>query len=152
MKYIYIILSSIPLLFFSCKKKVEFVVLPNHCGKSNYSSEEYNNKTFVYQSILVKNFSKKDSKILFRYHKNKIDSIFKDKNTITYFTTFYQDNSSISYFLNHKDDPGGFSSEILSDYYKEYGIAEIETSRIGNSNKLINKISYPNKNESEIIK
>lgn len=149
------IVVLITLVFFSCNKETQFVELSNHSGKANYSADEYKDDVFVYVSSLVKNLpsNKEDFKpILFNYHKKRIENVFSDKKVISYSTTFYEYNNSTAYFIDNNDDPGGHSSEILTDYYKENGIAEIKTTRTNDTGELKTEISFPNNENVEILK
>ena len=61
-------------------------------------------------------------------------------------------NEDTLYFLNHADDPGGFSSKILFDYFyggnglTKAGLAIISGSRYCSTSSWIFKIYYFDKN------
>ena len=130
----------------SCENGTTFTKLPKHTGTGKYDrDDERKGKKYVYQSVLVNNPSgdkKRLEKQMFSYHFKNRDSIFSDIEVITFSTFFYLKNNRTSYFIDNADDPGGFSSEILFDYYKQYGIAEIETKRIGNTGELKTEITF----------
>lgn len=134
----------------SCDSKTTFTRLPKHSNTGIYSRngyETHKGKKYVYQSVLVNN-PVKDKKeleqLLASYHLKSRDSIFSDPEMSTFQTLFYHKNYTTSYFINKADDPGGFSSEILSDYYERYGIATIETKRIGETNELKTEVTLAN--------
>lgn len=138
MRKILILLIIITAL--SCEKETTFTKLPKHSETGKYDrDDERKGKKYVYQSVLVNNPPRDEKtleKMLYSYHQKNKDSIFLDIEVITFYTYFYLRNSRTSYFIDNADDPGGFSSEILSDYYKKYGIAEINTKRIENTKRL----------------
>ncbi len=107
-------------------------------------NDERKGKKYTYQSVLVNNLPA-DKKILeellLSYHSKNNDFIFSDTEVITLSTFYYFKNSKTSYFIDAADDPGGFSSEILFDYYKQYGIAEVVTKRIDSTGELKTEIN-----------
>ncbi len=132
MKKILILLAMT--LIVSCESKTTFTELPKHTETGVYDRDDQRKgKKYVYQSVLINN-PPKDKKILEKqlssYHSKNRGSIFSDNEAVTFSTLFYLKNHKTSYFINHADDPGGFSSEILTDYYDTFGIAEIKTKRI----------------------
>lgn len=134
----------------SCDNKTTFTNLPKHTNTGIYSRDGYETrkgKKFAYQSVLVNNPAKDKEeleKLLTSYHLKNRDSIFSDPEMSTFLTWFYHKNYTTSYFINKADDPGGFSSEILSDYYEKFGIATIETKRIGETNELKTEVTFTN--------
>ncbi|UOX35482.1 hypothetical protein LXD69_08155 [Flavobacterium sediminilitoris] len=127
----------------SCNHQETFIDLKNHSRKGTFSRGEDKGKFFYYQSVLVSGISEDLESFkneLLTYHSKKIDSVFQDNKTIQFSSIFYKKNSKTSYFIDNSDDPGGFSSEILSDYYEEYGIAEIITKKIDNSDSYKTEI------------
>lgn len=132
----------------SCKKEIAFIALKKHVETGVYDrDDERKGKKYVYQSTIVVDFPEKKEELeplLLSYHKKSIDSIFQDEKVINFLTTFYVKNNKTSYFIENADDPGGFSSEILIDYYKEFGIAEIKTRRLSNSKELQTEVSFVN--------
>ena len=153
------IIGLILIFGYSCERKLEFISLPNQIESGIYKRDD-NRKgyKYYYKSILVKNAPEDKIRLkkqIFDYHKQKLDSVFSDKKNIVYITTFYKHNNATDYFINHKDDSGGFSSEILTDYYKENGIAEIKTTKTTKTIKtdqLITEITYPNYEIIEVLK
>lgn len=131
----------------SCMQEIEILKLQNHYGSGAYTAGDDVGKTFYYQSALVSSVSQNQNQIklkLFDFHKRSLDTIFSNKDVVSFRTTFYLKNFTTSYFIDNDDDPGGFSSEILSDYYEKYGIAEIYSSRQKNSSKIKNEITFAN--------
>lgn len=132
----------------SCDSKTTFTHLPKHSSTGIFNRDgAHKGKKYVYQSVLVNNPPKDKEdleKLLASYHLKNRDSIFSDPEMNTFLTWFYQKNYTTSYFINKADDPGGFSSEILSDYYEKFGIATIETIRIGETNELKTKVIFAN--------
>jgi hypothetical protein len=133
----------------SCESKTIFTKLSKHIETGMYYRDDARKgKKYVYHSVLVNNPAS-DRKILekqlFSYHLKNRDSIFSDVEVITFSTSFYIENHKTSYFINHVDDPGGLSSEILIDYYSEFGIAEIITKRTGNPSQLKTEITFTDK-------
>ena len=130
----------------SCESKISFTFLPEHSATGIYNRDNENKgKKYVYYSVLVNNLpkEKKDlEKLLSFYHLKFRDSIFNNPDMDTFLTWFYQKNHTTSYFINKADDPGGFSSEILSDYYEKFGIATIKTTRIRETNDLKTEITF----------
>lgn len=137
----------------SCKNKIEFIALKKQRETGIYDRDnELKNKKYLYESVLVADFPENQKEIkslLLDYHKKSIDSVFIDQDYSTFSTTFYIKNTTTSYFIENADDPGGFSSEILIDYYDEYGIAEVVTNRVNNTNELKTKITFANKSKKE---
>ena len=133
----------------SCKNEIEFIELDKQKEIGVYDrDDERKDKKYYYQSVLVSNFPTENEKLkslLMNYHEKKMDSVFQDKNVITFSTSFYIENNKTTYFIKNSDDPGGFSSEILIDYYDEFGIAEIITKRISSSNQLKAEITFTDK-------
>jgi hypothetical protein len=132
----------------ACEGNITFTELPKHTETGMYDrDDERKGKKYVYQSVLV-NHPTKDKKSLENqlssYHLKNRDSIFSDSEVITFSTLFYIENHKTAYFVDHVDDPGGFSSEELIDYYNEFGIAEIITKRIGNTEELKTGITFAN--------
>ena len=132
----------------SCESRTIFTKLPRHTEMGRYDrDDERKGKKYIYQSVLVNNSSrdkKSLEKQMFSYHLKNMDSVFSDIEVITLSTFFYLKNNRTSYFINNADDPGGFSSEILFEYYKHYGIAEIGTKRISNTGELKTEITFAN--------
>lgn len=132
----------------SCESKTTFTHLPKHSSTGIFNREgAHKRKKYVYQSILVNNLPKDKKeleRLLASYHSKSRDSIFSDPDVSAFLTWFYHKNYSTSYFIDKADDPGGFSSEILSDYYEKFGIAEIETKRIGETNELKTEVIFAN--------
>lgn len=132
----------------SCKKEITFIALKKHVETGVYDrDDERKGKKYVYQSAIVVDFPEKKEELeplLLNYHNKSIDSIFQDEKVINFLTTFYVKNNKTSYFIENADDPGGFSSEILIDYYEEFGIAEIKTKRLSNSKELETEVSFVN--------
>ncbi|WP_417873777.1 hypothetical protein [Xanthomarina gelatinilytica] len=132
----------------SCESKTTFTHLPKHSSMGIYDRDgEHKGKKYVYRSVLVDNPPKDKAeleKLLSSYHLENRDSIFSDPEMSTFLTWFYQKNYTTSYFISKADDPGGFSSEILSDYYEKFGIAEIVTKRIGKTNELKTEVTFTN--------
>lgn len=130
----------------SCDSKTTFTHLPKHSSTGIFDRDgAHKGKKYVYQSVLVDNPPKDKvelEKLLTSYHLENRDSIFSDREMSTFLTLFYQKNYTTSYFINKADDPGGFSSEILSDYYEKFGIATIETKRIIEANELKTEITF----------
>lgn len=130
----------------ACESKTMFTPLPKHTETGIYDrDDERKGKKYVYQSVLVNNpprDKKSMKKLLASYHSKNMDSVFSDIEVITLSSFFYYKNGRTSYFINSSDDPGGFSSEILIDYYKQYGIAEMQTKRIGNTAALKTEITF----------
>ncbi|MFI0430153.1 hypothetical protein [Mariniflexile sp. HMF6888] len=143
-----ILILLIFMVIVSCESKTTFTKLPKHTETGMYDrDDERKGKKYVYQSVLVNNptsYKKSLEKQLFSYHLKSRDSIFSDSEVITFSTLFYIENHKTSYFINHADDSGGFSSEVLLNYYKQYGIAEIETKQIDNSSELKTEIIFAN--------
>lgn len=132
----------------SCDSKTTFTHLPKHSSTGIFDRDgTCEGKKYVYQSVLV-NTPPKDKedleKLLSSYHLKNRDSIFSDPEVNTFLTWFYQKNYTTSYFIDKADDPGGFSSEILTDYYEKFGIATIETKRIGETNELRTEVTFTN--------
>lgn len=141
------------LLLISCNQKTEILKLNKHSGKGIYDRGEDSTKVFYYQSALVSNVPNNQDQIeliLFEFHKKNIDSIFSNKEVVDFSTNFYLKNNKTSYFTDNEDDPGGFSSEILSDYFEKYGIAEIRSSRKMNSKTIKHEIVFANSNKKVI--
>lgn len=139
------LLIIISFLLMSCENQEIFVNLKNHSGIGVFSRGEDEGKSFYYQSILVTDDSKDKTSLkaeLLAYHSKKSNSIFLDNKIIQFSSTFYESNSKTVYFIEKGDDPGGFSSEILTDYYDEFGIAEVVTKRVKNSNEFKTEISF----------
>ncbi len=130
----------------SCENGVTFTELIKHTETGRYDrDDERKGKKYVYQSVLVNNPSgdkKSLEKQMFSYHLKNMDSVFSDTEVITLSTFFYLKNNRTSYFINNADDPGGFSSKMLLDYFKQYGIAEVSTKRIGNTRELKTEITF----------
>ncbi|MDR7211461.1 hypothetical protein [Flavobacterium piscis] len=133
----------------SCKNGIKFTALNKQRETGVHDrDDERKGKKYYYQSVLVSNLpaeNKTLKSLLLNYHEKNIDSVFQDKKVITFSTTFYIENSKTSYFIKNPEDPGGFSSEILIDYYDEFGIAEIITKRIGNASQLKTEITFTDK-------
>jgi len=139
------LLIIISFLMMSCENQEMFVTLTKHSGTGVFSRGEDEGKGFYYQSILVAAISKDKASMkneMLAFHSKKADSVFSDEKIIQFSSTFYDNNSKTAYFIENGDDPGGFSSEILTDYYQEYGVAEIVTKRINNSKKFTTEISF----------
>ena len=129
----------------SCNNQEMIIKFKNHSGIGTFSRGENEGKNFYYQSIIVKSSSDEIESIkneLLDYHSKSIDSIFQEESTIQFSSTFYKENSKTSYFITNNDDPGGISSEILTDYYDQYGLAEVVTKRIKNSKEYTTEISF----------
>lgn len=56
----------------------------------------------------------------------KIIQDFVIKSSLKDDVEFYKYTNNTKYFLDHKEDPGGFSSEELGRYQEEEGIASFE--------------------------
>ncbi len=137
----------------SCNQKTEILKLNKHSGKGIYDRGEDSAKTFFYQSAIVDNIPENQNQvksILFEFHKKRIDSIFLNKEVIDFNTIFYLKNSKTSYFIDNADDPGGFSSEILNDYFEKYGVAEIRSFRKINTKIIKHEIVFANSNNKII--
>ena len=138
----------------SCTQETKILKLEKHSGNGTYDREEDSTKIFYYQSALVSNVPENQDQIkskLFDFHKKSLDTIFLKKDVVSFRTTFYLKNFTTSYFIDNDDDPGGFSSEILSDYYEKYGIAEIQSSRQKESSKIKNEITFANSDKVILI-
>ena len=130
----------------ACEHKTIFTKLPKHTEAGMYDRDDVRKgKKYVYQSVLVNNPTS-DKKILekqlYSYHLKDRDFIFSDNEVITFSTLFYIENHKTAYFIDHVDDPGGFSSQILIDFYNEFGIAEIITKRIDSPARLKTEITF----------
>lgn len=129
----------------SCNNQEMFIKLKNHSGIGTFSRGENEGENFYYQSIIVKSSSDDIESIkneLLDYHSKSIGFIFQEESTIQFSSTFYKENNKTSYFITNNDDPGGISSEILTDYYDKYGLAEVVTKRIKNSKEYTTEISF----------
>ena len=122
------------LLFHSCReKKTTFIYLNKHSGAFTMVVKEYNKKVGIqYQTVLVRNPPRSKEgmkKMIINYYKNIITGQPIKSDIYVYSISFYRNTDATSYFINNKEDPGGFSSEILSNYCKEYGLGEITAKR-----------------------
>lgn len=119
---------------------IEFTELPYH------SSDEGRTK-----SVLVSNIPKDTSAMLSQlieyYKKNSLDfykSTMLDETSVF----FYEKNEDTQYFLEYPDDPGGFSSKNLFDYFygengmRKAGLAIIAGNRNPNISSWIFKIYF----------
>ena len=81
--------------------------------------EEYNKKVGIqYHTVLVKNppSSKEDiKKMIISYYKNTIIGKPIKSDIYIYSISFYRKTDATSYFINNKEDPGGFSSNYIDD-------------------------------------
>lgn len=115
------------LIFFSCKKeKAEFI-----------------QSTTIKNLFLLKNPPIQDSLI------KKEIKLFLLKNPPKYgkinSTFFYKYSSNTKYFLEHDEDPGGFSSEELHMYQDDDGIAVFMVNKCKNdTTKLVGELRYYN--------
>ncbi|GAA5168761.1 hypothetical protein [Viridibacterium curvum] len=139
----------------SCSGKLEFVDLPLHSHQGIYDrDDERRGYGYYFQSVLVDNPPEDIDQLkrdLLAFHKRHLHPAFEGKKLSTYSTTFYKHNRTTKYFIDHEDDPGGFSSEILSDYFNTHGIAIVITTRVGKGDALKTEISFPDKEGSEIL-
>lgn len=155
MKKIYLLISFLVLL--SCsEREMNFVKLEKHSGESVYDfdgNDTLNGKKFVYETYLVENKlgdkSKLENKLL-NFNEETYIKKLKEKGYVSYFIDFYVSNSTTEYFIDHNEDPGGFSSYILSDNFDEDGIAKVYIDKI-NSSKCIRKIRFSDEEEFRTI-
>lgn len=146
MKKIYfLIIICINLI--SCQKKgTTFIDLKKHSGESLFDRGNYEGKRFAYKSILVDNPPTQNHeiiKMLEKYEDENLNDSNKRADIYSISVFFYSKNNSTSYFIDNADDSGGFSSEVLHDYYPEFGIGEITIDRCEqDKNKWTSKISY----------
>ena len=111
------------------------------------SCNEKNNKIeFIQSSILkphylIKNIPNKDSLIHDEISKFIIEKEFikQEKNVQI---NFYKYTSNTSYFLNHREDSGGFSSEELGNYPKEKIAVFIISKCEKDSTKIIGELFF----------
>lgn len=149
------ILSLFILLFLvSCNDgKMTFLKLEKHSGEGIFDRDSIQGKKFIYESYLV-NRSLSDSvelkSLMLNFNKKNYLKALSNKNTIQYSLQFYEKNATTEYFIDHDDDPGGFSSEILTDYFVKEGIAEIYINKIDDK-KCYREIKLSNQEEYRII-
>lgn len=128
-----IILAIIILICFSCNKKIEFI-------KSKAVGDVF----------LIKNPPKQDSllkkEILYFLIKNppKIGKLFTH-------IDFYKYSSDTKYFLNHEEDPGGFSSEELSLYLDQRIAIYIVSKCKNDTTKLVGELFTKNPFKADTI-
>jgi len=98
-----VVIMILTLLSVSCsEKKTEFV------------------QSAVYKNLyLVKNMPEEST-----LGKKCIED-FVTKNALKEDAEFYNYSNNTKYFLDHKEDPGGFSSEEISRYQDKEGIASL---------------------------
>lgn len=141
-----ILILSVITFIVACEGKTTFTELPKHAETGVYDRDDgRKGKKYVYQSVLVRNPSgdkKNLAEQLSFYHLENKKIAFSDAEVITFSTLFYIENHKTSYFINAEDDPGGFSSEILIDYYDEFGIAEAITHLTDNPAQLKTEIIF----------
>jgi hypothetical protein len=153
-----VMLFTLPFLLSCNKGKMTFLKLEKQSeeGIYNYAGnaiDSLNGKKFIYETYLVDN--KIDDKlkleaILLNFNREKYEKILKSKIYVTYYIDFYKKNSTTEYFIDHEEDPGGFSSNILSDNFKEDGIAKIYIDKI-NDKKCVRKIHFSDEEEFRVI-
>lgn len=147
MRKIAVALVAICLMVSACDRETQFFRLDKHSGQGKYDRGEDASKVFHYQAALVSNIPKNQGQataMLFEFHKKSIESVFSSREVTDFSTTFYQKNRTTSYFIENADDPGGFSSEILRDYFEKYGVAEIRSNRKSNSKIIQHEIVFTN--------
>ena len=140
-------LIIICVVIISCQKsETKFINLKKHSGAGLFDRGNNEGKKFAYRSVLIENppVQKNDLiKSLVKYKNENLNDINKKSDLYSISVFFYQKNSSTSYFIENSDDPGGFSNQILHDYYQKFGIGEITIDRCENDkNKWTFKISY----------
>ena len=144
-KIFFLIIICIHLI--SCQKEeTKFIPLKKHSGESFFDRGNYKGKRFAYKSILVDNPPVQNNEIIkmfAKYGNENLNDFNKKADIYSITLFFYLNNNSTSYFIDNADDSGGFSSEVLNDYYQEFGIGEITFDRCKNDkNKWTSKISY----------
>lgn len=132
-------------IFSSCTNSdIEFIELPYHFSDEGRS-----------KSVLVYNVPKDTLSMLFQlitYYKTNTLDFYKSTKLDETSVFFYRKNEDTQYFLNHADDPGGFSSRILFDYFygenglDKAGLAIISGNRCRNTSLWIFKIFFFDKN------
>ena len=133
------------IIFSSCNDfNVKFIELPYHSSDGGRS-----------KSVLVSNISKDTLAMLSQlitYYKMETLDFYKSTKLDETTVFFYEKNEDTLYFLNHADDPGGFSSKILFDYFyggnglTKAGLAIISGSRYCSTSSWLFKIYYFDKN------
>jgi hypothetical protein len=101
-------------------KKIIFIIVLIVLFSCEEKKPEFIQSKTITNLILLKNPPKEDSltKNLIKYFLLKNPPKHEKTNS----TFFYKYSSNTKYFLNHKEDPGGFSSEELNMYQDDDGI------------------------------
>lgn len=119
---IFITLTFFLLTTICCdKKKNEFIPLDHMTFTNSY----YKNSVKISYYVLINNPAPEDKVLkteIIRYVKNRMQNnqALKDSNTVSLNFVFYKKTGNTSYFMNHKEDPGGLMSEEISHYREDY--------------------------------
>lgn len=117
-----IILIITILVCFSCNKKIEFI------------------QSSVYSNLfLIKNPPKGDSLLKKEIILFLIKNPVKDKAKLPEID-FYRYSSNTKYFLDHEEDPGGFSSEELKNYPEDNLASFIISKCASDTTKIVGEL------------
>lgn len=134
MRYITVFYLLLTLLYACVKNESSFIELQQYRGSNRLFSTTYNRDINTsYANFLIAHAPEKHDKaaikrLLVDFCKHKIDSV-KKSGTDVYTLTFYRNTRNTAYFINRAEDPGGFSSEELSQYCITDGLGELRLER-----------------------
>lgn len=121
--FIKIFITLVFLLTAICcdKKKNEFIPLDHMTFTNSY----YKNSVKISYYVLINDPDSEDNLLkteIIRYVKNRLQNnqALKDTNTVSLNFVFYKKTGNTSYFMTHKEDPGGLMSEEISHYKEDY--------------------------------
>jgi hypothetical protein len=143
--YLSLVAIIVAAIIFYQTRPIVFIQLKIHTGYGYYSRGDFEGKKFKYENVLVNTNKITDDFIekIKEYSVDSLTKVFDDDFVVNNHISFYKKNGTTTYFINHDDDPGGLSSEILSDYFDKEGLAEINIQRSSNGIKLVREIKFP---------